>query len=539
MLNSKGENLLDYFLEKKNIQKEKEKDSIINKQQEDLISLSKEYVRVSQENTELRMIISLKHDVELKLKDAEYSLKQLEEQNKKLIIDSKYLESKLNKKIDDVLLEKKYEKMKMEQNELLYRQKILLIKHVEMENEIYKEEIKNLKRQIELLKQVTENKIKQIDIEKSIKFNELKKRMTDNLNETKKRLSKLNLQYLDSSNRVANLQNYQFLIELEAQISENEQLIKENENLQKIINKLKDELDIHLKVEENLATKIKKGRNKKSSYSKINNNKTSSNDGKSRSFSALLLSKNNINNDISLINQKLKIIKENGKNRNINSYNSFNKMNKTQSDSFLKDIDIINNNLLSSEKIFHKYINYMNIKKNENEKLIQNNELLKLKIAHYEQKYRGLFKFLEESLDKFFDDIKNNIINSKNVNIDLEKLQQFKFKEFSKEEQYSLLVLLMDYLMPLIYTNFNSNCNVGQNNIFKTNLNVIDRTFNKTYKYLNDKLLRKAFVGKNNKLCVELYMDKNIKNNFANCIPILKKNNSTKLIFDKKSKLIL
>ena len=539
MLNSKGENLLDYFLEKKNIQKEKEKDSIINKQQEDLISLSKEYVRVSQENTELRMIISLKHDVELKLKDAEYSLKQLEEQNKKLIIDSKYLESKLNKKIDDVLLEKKYEKMKMEQNELLYRQKILLIKHVEMENEIYKEEIKNLKRQIELLKQVTENKIKQIDIEKSIKFNELKKRMTDNLNETKKRLSKLNLQYLDSSNRVANLQNYQFLIELEAQISENEQLIKENENLQKIINKLKDELDIHLKVEENLATKIKKGRNKKSSYSKINNNKTSSNDGKSRSFSALLLSKNNIINDISLINQKLKIIKENGKNRNINSYNSFNKMNKTQSDSFLKDIDIINNNLLSSEKIFHKYINYMNIKKNENEKLIQNNELLKLKIAHYEQKYRGLFKFLEESLDKFFDDIKNNIINSKNVNIDLEKLQQFKFKEFSKEEQYSLLVLLMDYLMPLIYTNFNSNCNVGQNNIFKTNLNVIDRTFNKTYKYLNDKLLRKAFVGKNNKLCVELYMDKNIKNNFANCIPILKKNNSTKLIFDKKSKLIL
>ena len=97
------------------------------------------------------MAISIKHDVELKLKDAEFTLNQLQQQNQKLLLDSKYLESKLNKKIDNVLLEKKYEKMKMEQNELLYRQKIFMIRHIEMENEIYKEEVQNLKRQIEIL----------------------------------------------------------------------------------------------------------------------------------------------------------------------------------------------------------------------------------------------------------------------------------------------------------------------------------------------------------------------------------------------------
>ena len=554
MFNSIGDNILDYFIEKKNIQKEKEKDSIIHKQQKDLVSLSKEFIRISQENSELRMVISIKHDVELKLKDAEFTLNQLQQQNQKLLLDSKYLESKLNKKIDNVLLEKKYEKMKMEQNELLYRQKIFMIRHIEMENEIYKEEVQNLKRQIEILKGLTDSKLKQIEIENAIKYSQLKKKMTDNLNETKKRLSKLNLKYLDGSNRVSNLQNYQLLIEVEAQNSKIEQLVKENEMLQKKLSELKYDLDIHQKVEVNLATKIKKERNKKpsnSSYTKrINSNKKPINNEISRSFSALLLSKNTKNNtinDISLIKQKLKRIKENDiKNRNIknkNKNNSFNKTNKNLSDSLsIKKDEYIDkdkdkdNNLLEIK--FNKYINCMNFKKTEKDKLIQNNEILKLKIEHYEQKYRGLFKFLEESIENFFNDIKN-IINLKTVNIDYEKLKKFNFNEFSKEEQYSILVLLMDYLMPLIYSNFNSNCNVGTNNVFKTNLNLIDRSFNKTYNYLNDKMLRKAFVGKDNKLCVELYMDKNIKNNFCNCIPVFKRNNSSKIIFDKKSKSIL
>ena len=108
------DNILDYLIQKKNIQKEKEKDKIINKQQADLLALSNELIRISNENSELRKTISLKHDVELKLKDAEFLIQELQEMNKRLIIDGKYQESKLNKKIDDTLLEKQYEKMKFE-----------------------------------------------------------------------------------------------------------------------------------------------------------------------------------------------------------------------------------------------------------------------------------------------------------------------------------------------------------------------------------------------------------------------------------------
>ena len=538
IINSDNEKILDYLLERKNIQKEKEKDSIINKQQKDLISLSKEFIRLSKENSELRMVISLKHEVEIKLKDAEFSLKKLEEENKKLILDSKYLESKLNQKIDKVLLEKQYEKLKMDQNETLYMQKMSIIRQVEMENEIYKEEVQNLKRQIEILKGANDSKIKQIEIENKIKYAQLKEKMMDNLNEAKKKLSKLNLKYLDNSNRVSLLQNYQLLMELEEQKTKNEELIKDNESLQKKLIGLKSDINIHQKVEVNLASKIQKEKNK-----------NTTNNDKSRASSALLfLDKNS---HMSLINEKLKKLKERDKKKNKIKYksNSFDKINIKQSETFINknplnkqqnNINLNKNNkLLSTEERFNIYNNYMKIKKNENEKLNQTNEILKLKIANYEQKYRGLFNFLEESLDKFYQDVKNNIGNIKAININYENLKTFNFKDFTNEEQYSILVLLMNYLSPLIYSNFNVNCNIGKNNIFTTNVNIIDRSFNKTHNYLNDKILKRAFIRKNNKLSAELYIDKNLKNNFGNVIPVLKRNYSSKLILDKKSKLLL
>ena len=266
------DNILDYLIQKKNIQKEKEKDKIINKQQADLLALSNELIRISNENSELRKTISLKHDVELKLKDAEFLIQELQEMNKRLIIDGKYQESKLNKKIDDTLLEKQYEKIKFEKSETLYFQKMSIMRQIELENDIYREEVQNLKRQIEILHDVTKNKLRQIEVENKIKYNQLKKKMMEHLKETKIKLSKLNLEYLDSDNRLTMLQNYQLLMELEIQKSENEKLIKENDNLQKKLFELKSNLNIHEKVAVKLARKIKNNRNRISSALEKNSN---------------------------------------------------------------------------------------------------------------------------------------------------------------------------------------------------------------------------------------------------------------------------
>ena len=82
------------------------------------------------------------------------------------------------------------------------------------------------------------------------------------LNETKLKLEKLNLKYMDNNNWASILRNYQLLKELEVQKCENDQLIKQNSELNKQLSEIKGDLDIHQKVEFQLAEKIKKIINK-------------------------------------------------------------------------------------------------------------------------------------------------------------------------------------------------------------------------------------------------------------------------------------
>ena len=117
-----------------------------------------------------------------------------------------------------------------------------------------------------------------------------------------------------------------------------------------------------------------------------------------------------------------------------------------------------------------------------------------------------------------------------NYNINYEELIQFNFSKLKKKEQYAVLVLLMNHLLPLITFNFNSNCNLG-NNIFATNINIFDKTFNKTYKHLNDNILKKSFVQKNNKLQTDLFIKNDTLLNGA--IPVLRKRNKYMIINDK------
>jgi hypothetical protein len=102
----------------------------------------------------------------------------------------------------------------------------------------------------------------------------------------------------------------------------------------------------------------------------------------------------------------------------------------------------------------------------------------------------------------------------------MDDIKKFKFDELNKEEQYSLLVLLMKHLMPLITLNFNNKDNIGKE-LFKTNLNIIDKNFSMNQNYLNDKILKNAFM-ENHKYYKELHI--NSKSTFPNSsIPVLRK----------------
>ena len=186
------------------------------------------------------------------------------------------------------------------------------------------------------------------------------------------------------------------------------------------------------------------------------------------------------------------------------------------------------------------YIKYNKIIKDKNDQI----ENLKIKIDNLNHKinlnfdkYKGLFLFLDECLNEFFND--EEIQNIKNVNINMESIKKFDFNDFNKEEKYSIFVLLMNYLKPLL--NFNYKTNVFGNSLFKTNINIIGKKYNSAKKnYLNNDYLKKACSSRNNRMLNKFFSD-NINNNICFSIPNLREKFSPdnyKLLNDRFKTLV-
>lgn len=464
------------------------KDIIISELNKKIKKLSEEINRLYLENSNLKKMYSINYSVQTQLKSAEETIQNLREENLKLMLAHKNKESELGKNIDKILLEKKKEKLLSDKYEALYMQKMLVANQIEMENKIYKDELEKMKKQMELNEDNAKDKITKLEIQNLVKYKTLKSKILNNLNETKTKLANLNLKFMDNTSRAMNLQNYQLIIELEEQKQENEQLVKENALLNKKLFEMKDDLDIHKKVELELAEKLKKLQSKNNSDNNNTNTNINTNSNKFAKTSTAFAPKQNnkINDDTNIIIQKLKKIKtlnENEKNRNLGNkklsrkHNSYQRMNKTQfGNSFLpnksyfyrdiSDLSVVSkNSKIFSEDRFNNNLNDIELTPDDN-------LLFKLKNVSNEKKYINLYNFLEKCLDNFYSDIKSKMKKKNIIKIDFESLRKLKFNEYSTKEQYILLILLMNHIIPLIYVYFNSNSNgdILENNLFKTDL---------------------------------------------------------------------
>ena len=521
------------------------KDIIISELNKKIKKLSEEINRLYLENSNLKKMYSINYSVQTQLKSAEETIQNLREENLKLMLAHKNKESELGKNIDKILLEKKKEKLLSDKYEALYMQKMLVANQIEMENKIYKDELEKIKKQMELNEDNAKDKITKLEIQNLVKYKTLKSKILNNLNETKTKLANLNLKFMDNTSRAMNLQNYQLIIELEEQKQENEQLVKENALLNKKLFEMKDDLDIHKKVELELAEKLKKLQSKNNSDNNNTNTNINTNSNKFAKTSTAFAPKQNkkINDDTNIIIQKLKKIKtlnENEKNRNLGNkklsrkHNSYQRMNKTQfGNSFLpnksyfyrdiSDLSVVSkNSKIFSEDRFNNNLNDIELTPDDN-------LLFKLKNVSNEKKYINLYNFLEKCLDNFYSDIKSKMKKKNIIKIDFESLRKLKFNEYSTKEQYILLILLMNHIIPLIYVYFNSNSNgdILENNLFKTDLNLNYTILNKIYGNPTN-IIKRSFITKDNKLSVELCMNKQEE--------IFKRNSLSDLLLRNKTK---
>ena len=537
--NSDGNKAYNVHLSKQKI-KDLNKDFIINQLQKELTTLSKELIKLRTENAELRSRVSLINSYEANYKIAKETINEIRDQTNKIISKKDDEQRKLKLQIEQMELEKTIEELKNNRNMTLYNQKMSVVHHIEMENNVYRDEVKDLKEKNEKLRLATKEKLESLDIINQLKFSQFKRKMIDSLKEAKNNVSKLNLEYMDLNGKITVLQNHQLLSEIEFQKEQIDNLDKENSILKKKIFDLEKDLAIHKKVEIKLALKAKNNRN---NDNEINLKTENLSERKCKNEDIILNNSNGVtllpindSNNFKLINGKNIINKEKINDILNNNENKNNKIVSKSSTSYNNRFryDSNNNIIYNSQserngsEINFKYIKYNNLIKNKNneiERLNIINDNLKNKLEQYVGKNKKLFLFLQESLNIFFIECQEALKN-KNIHVDIENIKNFNFESLKNEEKYGILVLLMKYLLPLVVINYNPN-NI-QENLFKTNVNIIKRylPYNSAEKYLKDTHLKEAFVGK--KIKTNLFTETNSFQNKGNnnYIPILRKTDS-------------
>jgi len=334
-----------------------------------------------------------------------------------------------------------------------YIQKTLRSNMNEIDNEKLNIQLNQLKKENEDIILKTKQDMIKKEIQNKIKFDKLKNRMLENINDTKKEVTELNMKYMDVSTKLTLLQNHQLLVQLDYQTQQLEESTKKNELLEKKIFDLTRDLEVHKEVEIAFAEKNKKLKTELLKYKKEDNK------------------------------SDIKLSEENGSNNkssgDINAQQSSNiSQMSNQNSPYINKMN--NNDYLRIINLEKKVINLekkLELKKKEYNELKDKSELFENTFKNQEKKYSGLYHFLEESLNTFFSD--EYILNNKEIFISKESLQKFDFNNLTKHEKYSTLVVLMKYLMPLVY---------GENDFLSLNSSKIDK-YSMNYHFPDSKLI--------------------------------------------------
>ena len=520
--------------------------------------LKEEIMKLKLENSKMRKKILEEKNIEKELFMAKQYILELNKEKYEMMVKQNEEIKKYKVEIEKLINEKDFTQINYNKRLTIFEQKMGKVNELEMENEVYKEELAELKEKNKKLEGTVDAKLEELEIKNQLKFKSLKNRVMKTLSETKENLNKLNLKNLDLKTKLIYLQNDKLNKDVEVQNKGIKKLINEKNELKLKLLDLENQNKINQKVHINLTNKLKSKEKSKektednncidinlfNKRNKIRKNKLKQasliKDTKEKFLDSHIFNEKGVKENkifLDYISKSAKKYLNEPVSKNSKYITSNNTMSKTEYNSINTNSKHNNDfdNLIEDKPKF-KFRQIIAKKNYEIEELNIKVDRLKNRISFFINKYKKLYEFLEECLNTFFWEIKEE----NNYNIDFDRLSEFNFSNLNKKEKYGVLVLLMNHLLPIITFNFNSNCNLG-NNVFKTNINIFDKTFNKTYKHLNEKMLYNSFLGKNNKIQKDLYMKNDIL--FNGSIPVLRKSvdkviNNYKLK-DDKYKLIL
>ena len=457
----------------------KDKKEYIIQLEDEITNLRKNAVNAFELETQLRKITAKNEKLE---KEVDNFNNRLLEQRKKFDEEKKILESTYKSQINhlQVTMDAYIEKVKMTNQLLIDKEKL----EADLKEALDKNKEIIIKNNEEMRKMIVKNEIK---------FSNLKHKMTENILQTKSKVTELNLQYMDVSSKLTLLQNHQLLIQLEYQSQQLDDLKTRNAKLEKEVYDLTREVEIHKEVELALAEKNKDLSQKNNSYiSKLNSSQNNNMKNKN------LETENNYNNEEDKDNYNIyrKTISFN----NIKYNNRSNFTNNINNSILNSNIFNSNNNgslninsdksrIIKLEKKLFNLEKQLSTTRKEYNDLKDKNEYIGNVLKNYESKYTGLFNFLEECLNEFYND--EQLKKNKEIYINIDSIHQGDFSALNREEKYSTLIILMKYLMPLMNS---KNINYKQNSIDNINLKYHETNAPKTLKFFS---VRKSKKNKN------------------------------------------
>lgn len=411
------------------IPKEKNLSSLNNQ----IENLQNAVLRLEKENQDLKLTTKRLADSDKKAKDSQTQVDQLEKEKAQL--KEELYQSEKNSK--DLLIQKEQEhsneisRLKFEIE--MYNEKIKSFHALEKLKDALQKDVVLLKKEIIILQESYKEEMRKKERQHDMEFDDLNNDMLARINNTKKNIKQINLEHLDVSTKLTLLQNHQLLIELEYQSQQIQDLIQKKEALERRVFELEKDVEIHKEVENVLAEKNKKiALTLKTVVANADNNKQFNS---SNAFSSGV-DGNSVNNKLldSKNNTGMKTGFTNNSRLSTSNKNKFDEM------SLLQRLET---KIRKLEKDYNK-------KTLENEAMKLNFENIEKELNKYKSKSKGILKVFETELESV---VKNNEITHNKedqVLIDIEKLHNFKYEDLSAEEKYSLLILLIDYLLSIL-----------------------------------------------------------------------------------------
>jgi hypothetical protein len=396
-------------------------------------------VKLEKENQDLKQTTKRLADSDKKFKEVLSQIDLLEKE--KVLLKEEVFQAEKNCK--DLLQQKELEhasevsRLKFEID--MYNEKIKSFHSLERLKDCLQKDVVLLKKELILLQENYKEEMRMKERQHDMEFDDLNNDMLARINNTKKNIKQINLEHLDVSTKLTLLQNHQLLIELEYQSQQIQDLIQKKEALERRVFELEKDVEIHKEVENVLADKNKKLSNTLKSIV--------SNTESARPF----VNSGSISGSVDLTGSKK--LASSQSNKYIDSknntligmgvktgftYNTNASSRKFDESSLLQRLE---NKVRKLEKDLNK-------KTLENDALRLNYEAINKELQKYSNKGKGIIKVFETELESVIKT--GEVQGDKNIFLDLDTLHDFKYNELPSKTKYSLLILLIDYLLSIL-----------------------------------------------------------------------------------------